>query len=70
MRATRGSLQDTLCIRKIRENKEAILRMDDFMALQRIEIQRAEQKRGAGEAETTAIHSREKDTGETAGKCL
>ena len=40
----RGALQDALHVREIRENKEAILRMDEFIALQRLEIQKAEQR--------------------------
>lgn len=42
--AARGALQDALHVREIRENKEAILRMDEFIALQRLEIQKAEQR--------------------------
>ena len=40
----RGSLRDALHIRDIRVNKEAILRMDEYMVLQREEIRKAEQK--------------------------
>ena len=40
----RGALKEELHVRQIRENKEAILRMDEFIALQRLEIRKAEQK--------------------------
>ncbi len=42
--AARDSLTASLRIREIRENKEAIERMDEFMAAQRIEIRKAEKK--------------------------
>ena len=40
----RDALQESLHIREMRENKEAILRMDEFMELQRLEIRKAEEK--------------------------
>ncbi len=42
--AARGALKEELRIQEIRENKEAILRMDEFIELQKIEIQKAEQQ--------------------------
>lgn len=42
--AARGALQEALHIRQIRENKEAILRMDEFIVLQKTEVQKAEQR--------------------------
>jgi len=44
MESARDSLRDTLSVRQIRENCEAILRMDEFMDLQRLEIRKAEDK--------------------------
>ncbi len=43
-RAARDSLIASLRIREIRENKEAIERMNEFMAAQRMEIRKAEKK--------------------------
>lgn len=40
----RSGLRDALHIREIRENKEAILRMDELIELQKLEIQKAQQK--------------------------
>lgn len=40
----RGDLKEELRVRRIRENKEAILRMDEFIDLQKVEIQKAERK--------------------------
>lgn len=40
----RLALKDALHVREIRENKEALLRMDELMELQRLEIQKAQQK--------------------------
>ena len=42
--AARASLRDALCVQQMRENKEAILRMDEFIAQQLLEIQKAEKK--------------------------
>jgi len=39
----RDSLQDALKIREIRENKEAILRMDEYIELQKVRIRKAEE---------------------------
>ncbi len=39
-----GSLRDTLHLREIRENNEAILRMDEFIDVQMLEIEKAEKK--------------------------
>ena len=40
----RNSLVNTLSVRRMKENKEAILKMDEFMKRQREEIRRAEKK--------------------------
>ena len=40
----RGSLRDTLHLREIRENNEAILRMDEFIDVQMLEIEKSEKK--------------------------
>ena len=40
----RNSLVNSLSVRRMRENKEAILRMDEFMKRQREEIRKAEKK--------------------------
>lgn len=40
----REALREELHPRQMRENKEAILRMDEFIDLQRLEIQKAEEK--------------------------
>lgn len=42
--AARAALREELHPRQMRENKEAILRMDEFIDLQRLEIQKAEGK--------------------------
>lgn len=42
--AARNSLVNSLSVRRMRENKEAILRMDEFMKRQREEIRKAEKK--------------------------
>lgn len=42
--AARNSLISTLSVRRMRENKEAILRMDEFIKRQREEIRKAEKK--------------------------
>ena len=41
---SRGNLQGTLKVRKIIESKEAILRMDEFIVDQEVEVQKAEER--------------------------
>lgn len=40
----RAALHNALSVQKMRENKEAILRMDEWIELQKIEIRKAEKK--------------------------